>query len=197
MPVFVYVLLGIALFITILCISKLRLIITYEDDLKVYAKFWFLHLRLYPEKPKKPKKDKKKPKPPTHTEDLTPKKKKSIVSKLWEMRTLLSNIIAKFLNKLHFKFIRLKIKVSCENAASTALAYSGATQGVAYIIEILDNISNVDISSRSDISVDADFLSLESELQGKIELYIRVLPLAYVGICSLADYIKFKSTKED
>ena len=196
MPVFVYVLLGIALLITLICLSKVRLLIVYEDSLKVYAKLWFLKYNLVPEKVEKPKKGKKNKKksPPAKDQQLpSTKKEKSLPAKLWEIKAVLTSIIAKFLNKLHFKFIRLNVRVSCDNAAKTALVYSGVSQGITYIIEVLRNISNVDISSHSDVSVDTDFVSLRSELHCKIELYIRVLSLLCVGLYSLKEYIKFKS----
>ena len=75
--------------------------------------------------------------------------------------------------------------------------YAGANQGIAYILETLRNISNVDVAKNSDVYVNADFISQKSEFESKIELYIRVAPLISVGIHALKEYIKLKSTKED
>ena len=41
MPIFVYVILGIALLLALLLSSKIKLIIVYEDALTVYAEFLF------------------------------------------------------------------------------------------------------------------------------------------------------------
>ena len=202
MPTFVYVLMGIALLIALLLLSKVRVIFSYEDSLRIYARFLFIKIGIVPSKVKKPKKKKKeKPKAPSlpapaDTEAI-PKKEKSTVSKLWEMRSALLEIIKKFLGKLHFKFLKLRINIACDNAAKTALLYAGANQGVSYIIEILQNISNVDVTNKSDIFVNADFISQKSDFEGKIELYIRVAPLILVGVHALKEYIKFQSTKED
>ena len=198
MPIFVYVLLGIALLIALLLITKVRVFICYDDSLRAYARLLFFKFNIFPEKVKRTKKEKKK-KRQTDEAVVTvePKKEKSIPKKLWEMKSLLSSIISKFLDKIHFRFLKLKIYIACDNAAKTALLYAAANQGVAYIIEILRNISNVDVSENSEIYVNSDFISRQSDFEGKIELYIRVLPLLTVSFHSLKEYEKYKSTKED
>ena len=105
---------------------------------------------------------------------------------------MLLHAIEKFLGKVHFKFIRLNVVVGCENATSTALLYGAASQGVAYLIETLDNISNVDISKRSEISIWSDFVSQKSTLNGKIVLYISFAHILYVLMHFLKKMIKSK-----
>ena len=197
MPIFVYILLGIALLVTTILLSKIKVMVSYEDSLRIYAKFWFIKRNIYPQKLKVPKKDRKKTaqkksSPPVEQGET----EKSLPMKLWEMKSALTSILARFLNKLHFKFFELRANVACDNAAKTALAYAGVNQGISYIIEVLNNISNVEISSRSDICVNADFISQKSDFEGKIELYIRVFPAISVGLHAIKEYIKFKSTKE-
>ena len=198
MPIFVYILLGIALLISLLLISKVKVYVCYDDSLRVYAKFLFVRVSLFPRKAKPKKKKAKKQKTPIPKEEplQSPKKEKSIVRKLWEMKSVLIEVTQKFLNKLHFKFITLRIIVSCDDAAKTALAYAGANQGISYIIEILRNISNVEVAQHSDISLQADFVSQKSEFEGKIQLYIRVFSLITVGIYAIKKYFKFKTSKE-
>ena len=198
MPVFIYVLLGIALLITLILLTKVRVYICYDDSLIAYIRLWFFKFKIFPEKVKKPKKDKKKSLDQAPTTVVTePKKEKSVAKKLWEMRTVLSKIISKFFEKIHFRFLKLKLNVACDNAAKTALMYAGATQGVSYLIEILQNVSNVDVVNNSQVCINSDFVSRQSDFEGKIELYIRVLPLISVGIHSFTEYFKFKSLKED
>lgn len=192
-----YIVLGIALLIFAILITKIRFFICYEDDLRVFARIWFLKFNIVPSKEKKPKAKKAKKKKAITESSEKKKDEKSIARKLWEMRSILTEIISKFLGKLHFKFLKLRINIACDNAAKTALLYAGANQGVAYIIEILRNVSNVDVSTHSDVSVNANFISQKSEFEGKIELYIRVLPLISVGLHAIKEYVKFKSTKED
>lgn len=199
-----YIILGIALLIGIILLLRVKVIISYEERLQVYLRFAFFKVRLFPAKPKKPKKAKKKgkktkkaPAPNTENKPEEQKKDEGAVSKLWAMREILLHTIAKFLNKLHFKFVKLNIVVAGDNAASTALLYGATTQGVAYLIEILDNISNVDISKRSKISVRSDFISQKSFFEGKIVLYISVVHILYVGLHFLKKLIKSKMKVEE
>ena len=201
MPIFVYVLLGIALLVFIVLITKVRIFICYEDNLYAYAKIWFFKFKLSAKKTRLPRfgfKSKQKKAPSSTSSSVAvPKKEKSISKKLWEMKTVLIRIINMFLEKVHFRFLKLKINIASDNAAKTALLRAGVTQGVSYIIEILQNISNVDVVNKSHVYVNADFVSQESEFEGKIELYICILPLLIVWIRSFNEYFEYESSKED
>lgn len=187
-----YIILGITLLIGLILVLRVRLVINFDDDLCVYLRFLFFKYRIYPEKPKKSKSKRRKSKKSKNTKaeastkSEEPKKEDTVVSKLWAIRKVLLTTIEKFLGKVHFKFVKLNAVVGCENAAATALLYGAVSQGVAYLIEVLDNISNVDISKRSEISVKSDFVSQKSSLDGKIVLYISVVHLLYV----LAEFLK-------
>lgn len=194
-----YIILGIILLICLILLLRVRLIINFENDLNVYFRLLFIKFSLYPEKTKfrfRKRKKKKKLKSNTsqHTsnQEETQKKEESIVKRLWSIRSVLLHTIEKFLGKVHFKFVKLHVVVGCENAASTALLYGTASQGVAYLIEILDNISNVDISKNSDVSITSDFVSQKSSLTGKIVLYISVAHILYVLVQFLKQFIKSK-----
>jgi hypothetical protein len=193
-----YIILGIALLIGLILVLRVRLVINFDNDLCVYLRFLFFKYRIYPEKPKKanPKRKKskksKKSKAEASAKSDEPKKEDSVVTKLWAIRKTLLTTIERFLGKLHFKFVKLNAVVGCENAASTALLYGAVSQGVAYLIEILDNISNVDISKRSEISVKSDFVSQKSSLDGKIILYISIAHLLYVLVDFLKKMLKSK-----
>ena len=194
-----YIIFGIILLIGLLLLSRVRLIINFDADLNVYLRFLFIKFNLLPEPSKLPKKKRKKKKKeisassrPANDESSQKKKEDPLIKKLWSIRKILLQTIERFLGKVHFKFVRLNVIVGCENAAATALLYGAASQGVAYLIETLDNISNVDISKRSEISVRSDFISQKSELNGKIELYISVVHMIYVIIHFLKKFIKSK-----
>lgn len=199
-----YIILGIILLICLILLLRVRLIINFDKDLKVYLRLLFFKFNLYPEISKfsfKKHKRKKKSKSPASEESVNkgemPKKEDSIIKKLWTIRSVLLHTIERFLGKVHFKFVRLHVVIGCENAASTALLYGAATQGVAYLIEILDNISNVDISKNSDVTVTSDFVSQKSSLNGKIVLYISVSHILYVLLHFLKNFIKSKMKSEE
>lgn len=197
-----YITLGIALLIALILLVRAKVIITYNEDLTVYLRVLFFKVRLVPPGEKKHKRKRKKQKnkgalESTGTKSENKNKKDGVASKLWALREVLLYTIEKFLGKLHFKFVRLNIVVASSNAATTALLYGAATQGVSYLLEVLENISNVDITKRSDISVRSDFLSEKSTLEGKIILYMSVAHLIYVGIHFLKKLFKSKIKVEE
>lgn len=197
-----YIILGISLLILLILLLKVKIIISYEGALQVYLKFAFFKKRIFPPSSKKQKKKTKKKQTsnisaPSEKKADDNKKDNSVVSQIWAMREILLNTIAKFLGKLHFKLMKLNIVVAGSNAAATALLYGAATQGVAYLIEILDTISNVDVSKKSEISVKSDFISQKSFFEGKIVLYISVVHIIYVGLHFLKKLIKFKINTEE
>lgn len=73
-------------------------------------------------------------------------------------------LFSKFAKRLHIKVARLKIKVATGDAASTAILYGAVIQSVAYIIEILERITNVDGLKHAEISVEPDYLSEETSI---------------------------------
>lgn len=200
-----YIILGIALLISLILLLRVKIIISYEEALQVYLRYAFFKMRLFPARAKKPKKQKKKRKKKQASKAPAPSEKKAdeskkddgVVSKLWAMREILLHTIAKFLGKLHFKLVKLNIVVAGPDATATALLYGATTQGVAYLIEVLDTISNVDITKRSEISVRSDFISQKSFFEGKIVLYISVVHIIYVGLHFLKKLIKSKINTEE
>ncbi|MBQ8147065.1 MAG: hypothetical protein IJ039_09795 [Clostridia bacterium] len=206
MPVYGYILIGVALLLFLLLISKIKVFLSYDESLRIYAQFLFFKISIIPSGSKKKKGNKKKAAnkavakknddKKAVSNDTKPKEK-SIVQGLFEIRESLLTLIKRFLGKLHFKFIVLKVKVAANNAATTALLYGAVNQGVSYLLETLKSISNVDMTDNSDISVSADFLSQKSDFKAKIVLYLHFASLVYVGIHAMITYFKLKSTKED
>ena len=205
MPVFVYILIGIALLLFLLLISRIKVYLSYDECLNIYGKFLFFKFNIVPSKPKKKKEKKKKEKEKaiTKKDDSSKEnkevktKEKSTVQRIFDIREALIILIKKFLGKLHFRFIVLRVNVATENAATTALLYGAVNQGISYLLETLKTISKVDVTKNSDISVNADFLSQKSDFKAKIVLYLHFASLLYVGIHAIITYFKFKSTKED
>ena len=78
--------------------------------------------------------------------------------------SVLSVFFDKFSKRLHIKVARLKVNVATGDAASTAILYGAVIQSVAYLIEILDKVTNVDGLEKADIHVNADYLSEKTTL---------------------------------
>ena len=201
MPVWVYIVGAIILFIALLLSLKVNIIVSYREELAVHLRILFVRIRLFPKKvklkeKKKKKKEKKTPKP---SEEIIPageEKELSPVKVVWEIRETVLSLADKCLGGLHFKFARLNIEVGCSDAAKTALVYGTVVQSVAYLLEILGNISNVEISRFSKINVNSNFISQKSRAEGKITLYIRVLSAFKILIHMLKAYFTYKSAKD-
>ena len=78
--------------------------------------------------------------------------------------SVLAVFFEKFSKRLHIKVARLKVNVATGDAASTAILYGAIIQSVAYLIEILDKVTNVDGLEKADIHVNADYLSEKTTL---------------------------------
>lgn len=199
MPVPLIVIGCIILLIAAFLAIRINVVVSYKDSLCVYARVLFIKIPIYPQKEKKKKKKKEKKPPDKAVEkkedekEEKDEKKVSPVKILWQMRESILRLIERFFGYLHFKFIRLKITVGCEDAAKTAIAYGLTTESVAYLIEILNNISNVDISKHSEIYVKSDFISQKSSFDGKIVLYIRVLPVLKVAFGAIKEFFKARA----
>lgn len=181
MPVYAYILMGIALLLALILFilfSKAKVIISYDDRLKIYAKLYFFKINLsIPSILNQSSIRKEKRRGKFHEKvqkkgELLPK---PIEETIAEIRILLDALIHHFLNKIRVYFVRLRVDIGCDNAATTALVYAGVSQAIGYIIELLRNISNVDMSQHSDVSVNANFISQKSDVDAYIVLKVRVI----------------------
>ncbi|MBQ9744335.1 MAG: hypothetical protein IJW19_04330 [Clostridia bacterium] len=200
MPVWVYIVGGILLFLALLLSLKVNIIVSYRQELRVYLRILFVRIRLFPQKLKyKEKKKVKKKKTDTKNKDVIEnegQKDNSPVKVIWEIREAILKLSKKAMGALHFKFAKLNIEVGCSDATKTALVYGATVQGVAYLVEILDNISNVEISRFSKINICSNFISQKSRAEAKITLYIRVFSAFKVLVHLLKTYFIYNNKKE-
>lgn len=197
-PLWCWILGAVILLIVLLLFSKLKLVLIYDDDFSVYFKFLFLKFKIFPSKDKKskPKKGKsksEKKKKPTHKVKTSPSK---IIKLIQAMKDIVSDLASSILGKLHFNFVKLHADIGCEDASKTALAYGAVTQSVAYAIEFIDNISNVDKTRSSDIDIRANFISQKSWVELNCVLYLRVISVFPLGIKGLKAFFKYKYIQE-
>ena len=200
MPVWVYIVGAFILFLALLLSLKVNIIVSYKEELKVYLRVLFIKIRLYPKKVKlKEKKKRKKKKKSVAIEETIPEIEEKTISPVkvvWEIREAVLSLAGKCMGGLHFKFARLNIEVGCSDAAKTALVYGTVVQGVAYLMEFLDSISNMEISRFSKINVNSNFISQKSRAEGKITLYLRVFSAFKILIHLLKTYFTYKSAKD-
>ena len=201
MPGWIYIVGAILLFLALLLSMKVNIVVSYKKELCVFLRILFIKIRLFPKKVKLKEKKKKKKETKEEKSEVAEKpaeetKKTSPVSAILKTKDLILDLAAKTLGKLYVKFSSLNIVVACEDASKTALAYGATVQSVAYLMEALDNVSNVKISRFSDINVSSNFISQKSSIDGKVIIYIRVISAITLLFSLLKTYLVFKSNKQ-
>lgn len=201
-PTWCFVLGAILLLIGLILSIKIKMIFAYDSSFYVYVSILFFKIRIFPSKEKKKsKKSEKKKKKRNPAQVSAPKPKEKLrASQITKIISIMSHtligLLKDFFGKIHFKFIKIYADIGCDDASKTALAYGSITQSVAYFIELLDNVSNVNVSSSSSIDIRSNFISQKSEFELNCLLYIRVISLFSVGIKALKAYFKYKNVQE-
>lgn len=177
---FLYTLLGIILFITVLFLIPVRVTARYDGTFEMYLQYLFLKIKLFPQKEKedKPKKDKKtkkeeKPEKDKPKEDKTKEKGDNIFLTFYKNQGFEGTIqlIADSLNAIgglfggifkHFVFreIYLNMKVAGPDAAETAIKYGKISSAVFPAMGLICSKARV---KRYDIDISPDFLAVKDE----------------------------------
>lgn len=125
-----YILLGILLFILLILLIPIRLKLKYQNELVLSLYIGFVKLRLIPSKPKKPKKEKSKKK--TDEKPKKPEKKKNIIKEkgiswlvnlIKKLAQLAGGVLKDFFKHIIIRKLMLSIVVAEEDAAKTAVNY--------------------------------------------------------------------------
>ena len=117
------------------------------------------------------------------------KRKKAESATLEENLDLVKKILAFFFSRLfrHLRIdvTRIHIIIGSDEAAKTAITYGIAVQAVAYILALLDKVSNVRGLRKRDVYVDTDFLSEEIKVDIKIAFSIRLWHIFHLAFGTL------------
>ena len=142
---------------------------TYEKHQKRLRKKYEAYLKKQEKKAqkaeaKKKKKDERKAETPEQKKARKAQPKRSIGDWINIAVGVLAVFFEKFSRHLHIKIARLKVNVATGDAASTAIMYGAVIQSVAYVIELLGRITNVDRLEKAEIEVNPDYLSEKTTL---------------------------------
>ena len=197
-------------FILLILFLKVRLCVIYEDELSVYLKVLCFKFSLYPQKTKKIKpknfsiknfkKRKKKLQKKDNNQqanDQQEKDEKDKSTKIKEIveiiKIILDRVILPFSNYLKVEIVKIYIKIASSDASKTAMIYGLVSQSTAYIIELLSNITNVDVKSKKSINVVCDFLSDESDAKINITFSLRCWHAISLALKFFTGYLKIKN----
>lgn len=101
------------------------------------------------------------------------------------VKKILSFFFSRLFGHLRIDVTRIRIIIGSDEAAKTAITYGIAVQAVAYILALLDKVSNVRGLQKRDVYVDVDFLSEEIKVDMKIAFSIRLWHILHLAFGTL------------
>lgn len=101
------------------------------------------------------------------------------------VKKILSFFFSRLFRHLRIDVTRIHIIIGSDEASKTAITYGIAVQAVAYILALLDKVSNVRGLQRRDVYVDTDFLSEEITVDLKIAFSIRLWHIFHLAFGTL------------
>lgn len=162
--------------------GHLKLKISYSDNsgfsLKAYA--LFINFFDTEKKQKKHLRNKNTNKRSFNTHKSKPQQKQTNKHSypITDIIRIAKNILIAFFEKhaqhLSVRAVRLNISVGTTDAATTAILYGMVIQGVAYILELLDNINNLKPIKKSDINIYPNYTSDKSSANIKFTFSIPI-----------------------
>ena len=124
------------------------------------------------------KKAKKEAEEKAKAEGKTAEKKKMTPTDIIELVQLVTALIGtffvKFGRRLRLDLTRIHITVAAEDPAAAAISYGVICQSVAYLVEILDSVTNIRPKDERDIQVRTDFLSDKPSVEIQAAASLRV-----------------------
>lgn len=187
---------GILLFLAFLLSVWVRIKVVFDGDTRVFLRVLFIKKQIFPQRDKKArvikdkKKGRKKKEKPDKEGKGIPKKEISTLENIKNITSAVMEVLRRFPKYLRIDFSRIIIKVSSDDAAKTAVEYGIVMQAVTYLIEILDNITNIKFKRKSEINVYADFSSAKSEIKADITFRLRVIHIIVLALRGAGVYIK-------
>lgn len=209
--------------ITLLMFLKVRLCLIYDGELLVKVKVLFINIPIIPKTEKKPKpkdytikalqkkqakadkktlkkqkkQDKKEKKKNSADTSQQPKDKGEKLKEILELIKLILNyVMSPFGRYLKVEILDMHIKIGNDDPSKTAFLYGTVCQSVAYIVELLSNITNVDVKRKNTITVEPDFFQGKTAANINITLGLRVWHALSLAIKFFMGYITARNAKQ-
>ena len=125
---------------------------------------------------------------------LAAKRKKKAESATFEenlelVKRLVSFFFPTLAKHLRIDVTRIHIVIGTDEASKTAILYGVTVQAVAYILTLLDRVTNVKTGHSPDVYVDTDFLAEETKVDLKIGFSLRVWHVLHLAFGALFRFI--------
>lgn len=204
------IILSILAVIVLLLLFSINLYIDYNaDNIKVWAKYLFIKIPVYPPKDKKEKKKKPDKKEKKEPEKKAEEKKENffvtltktkglnaVVDILSEILRLVKNFSSSVIRHLKMKSIKLDVTAGGEDAADTAVNFGNACSAVYPILGTLSGIITFIDIPQVNITVDYDKKETAASLYLHLKMrliFIITIMLVY-GIKGILLYIDITKT---
>lgn len=115
---------------------------------------------------------------------------RDIMGLINKLREVAAKVVLRLGRHSNIKIRRLVIVVATDNAANTAVAYGAVCGGVACLIELFENCTNLKYTKDSQISVNPDFTATKSRAIVDIAFSLRVWQVLDIAIRGAAAYFK-------
>lgn len=205
-----YIILGILLCLFLLLMMRVRVVLAFDDSIRVDLCILFFKFRLYPRKKKKirvkdyshkryRKRLAKRRAEKKKKGEVAPQQKKPklpLRQRISLFISLFKGIYEPFLRYFRIDIARLRIDVATGDAAKTAILTGVVSQSVAYLCAILDNHTNVGRTYHAEIAVQPNFLEERSRAEGKFIFSLRTVRILEIGVRLSYLFLKNKFTQK-
>ena len=117
-------------------------------------------------------------------------KKSSLVSDLWDMRSLLLKTVRSFIGRIRTERMRVRVVIGSDNAAKSALIYGAASNVAVDMQEILRTQTN--LRRDCEIALGVDFTSDKTVADVYVRLAVTVASVIATGFGFIVGYFRHK-----
>ena len=203
----------IVLFFLLILFLPLRVRIAYTDSVNVYVPLLFFRIPLYPRKQKlkpmsaeefrksglqKKSKKTKKPADKKATDNKSPEKLtiKSIKPHIGEIVNQVKALLIKFNGHLNAKIYSLRIVISSDDAAASAITYGAVSSTVSVLMGVLEDRCNIKYSKKARTGVYLDYTLGKCIFECDIRFTLKVWQIISLAVSAAIAFIKIKTNLE-
>lgn len=187
---------AIALVIAFILSIRVKVIVSFKDGkLLAHKKILFLKKQVHP---KLKKKKKRHPGILKETTDqiVESEDPRQIAKMIIALKEFIAKVLFDLLDKVNIRVVKIHASIGTSDAATTAIAHSLVVQCAAYLVDFLDNHSNIDLSGKADIDIRPDFLSQKSWAEINCVFHLRVITALFLRLETIITLLKIENIEE-
>lgn len=207
--IFLYIIAGLLLLVALILMLRIRITVSYrnsdgcEGSPAVYLGIGPARIKLYPKKEEKLKLSDYSPKKYRRLMESTKsmpaakgktKKKKDgdtmLPGGVGETFELVTELVEKFTGHLRCEVFDLRISVGTGDAATTALSYAAVSSAVQFLLETVDNFTDLRVKHPRNVFVEPDFDGDGLLCDIRVRFSIRVLNVLRAGKGFILNYLR-------